>query len=392
MICRFSLSSPYGVSEAVRAIGSAKLRNVTLRIRCSSHVRPDADAAPPPCRPRIRNAHDHPASFQVITLPIVSSNSILVGDIGGTHARFAIVDRAGSVPRLRDWRDLPDHFPTFTQALRHYLDALDRQRIPDTIALAVAGPVADGGVSLTNRNWRVSENELRSFGFRAAQLVNDFAALAYAADLLGPSDLRCIGRDIPGIPGAPITILGAGTGFGVSCLAHCGGHSVPLATEGGHIGFAPQGAEEIAILEALARRFGRVSVERILSGPGLESLSRVLDEIAGRAVRSLSAAAIVEHASQGDVDCRGTLSKFCSIFGAVAGDIALAQGARGGVLIAGGIAGKIERYLLEGSFRERFEAKGRLSSYVKSIPTRLIINPNAALLGAARAAEEFRLD
>lgn len=317
---------------------------------------------------------------------------MLVGDIGGTHARFAILERDGATPRLRDWRDLPEDCATFAQTLRHFIGALDQQRIPDTIALAAAGPVADGKVSLTNRNWHLSESELRSLGFRAALLLNDFAALAYAADRLGPSDLRGIGPDIPGIPEAPITILGAGTGFGVSCLAHFQGHAVPLATEGGHIGFAPQGAEEIAILEALTRRFGRVSVERILSGPGLESLSRALDEIADRAVRPLSAAQIVEHASRGDADCRATVSRFCSIFGAVAGDIALAQGARGGVLIAGGIAGKIEPSLLEGSFRERFEAKGRLSPFVKAIPTRLIINSNAALIGAARAAEEAHLN
>ena len=322
----------------------------------------------------------------------MSNNSILVGDIGGTHARFAIVDRDGSTSRLRDWLDLPDDFASFAQALRHYLNGLERHRVPDVIALAVAGPVADGKVSFTNRNWQLSESELRSSGFRVAHLLNDFVALAYAADRLRPSDVRCIGSDIPGIPDAPITILGAGTGFGVSCLAHFRGHAVPLATEGGHIGFAPQGTEEIAILKTLARRFGRVSVERILSGPGLESLSRALDEIAGRAVRPLSAAAIVAHAAQGDVDCQATLSRFCSIFGAVAGDIALAQGARGGVLIAGGIAGKIEPFLTHGSFRERFEAKGRLSSFVKSIPTRLIVNSNAALLGAARAVEEIHLN
>lgn len=284
----------------------------------------------------------------------MSNDSVLVGDIGGTHARFAILDDGG----LREWRDLPDDSASFTQALTRYLDTLGRRRIPDIIALAVAGPIADGKVSLTNRNWHLSESELRSLGFRAAHLVNDFAALAYAADRLRPSDLRCIGPDIPGIPDAPITILGAGTGFGVSFLARFRDHALPMATEGGHFGFAPQGAEEIAILEALARRFDRVSVERILSGPGLESPAQALDEIAGRPVRPLRAASIVEQAGQGDEDCRATLSTFCSIFGAVAGDMALAHGARGGVLIAGGIAGKIERHLLEGSFREPFEAKG----------------------------------
>jgi len=323
---------------------------------------------------------------------MANDDSILAGDIGGTRARFAIVDRGDSAHwRLRDGVDLPDHFASFGEALRHYLNSLDRRRVPEVIVLAVAGPVVDGRVSLTNRNWQISESDLRSSGFLAAHLINDFAALAYAADRLEPCDLRCIGPDIPGAADGTVTILGAGTGFGVSCLARYRGHPVPLATEGGHIGFAPQDAEEIAILEALARRFDRVSVERILSGPGLESLSRALDEIAGRAVRPLSAAEIVEHASQGDVDCQATLSRFCSIFGAVAGDIALTHGATGGVLIAGGIAGKIETYLTQGSFRERFEAKGRLSSSVKSIPTRLIVNSNAALLGAARAAEEIHL-
>jgi glucokinase len=323
---------------------------------------------------------------------MANGNSILAGDIGGTHARFAIVDRGESARwRLHDGLDLSDGFASFEETLRHYLNRIEPRRVPEVIALAVAGPVVGGRVSLTNRNWHISESELRSSGFLAAHLINDFAALAYAADRLEPSDLRCIGSDIPGLPEGTITILGAGTGFGVSCLARYRGHPVPLATEGGHVGFSPQGMEEVAILDALARRFGRVSVERILSGPGLENLSRALDEIAHRAVRALSAADIVEQATRGDVDCRKTLSRFSSIFGTVAGDIALAHGARGGVLIAGGIAGKIETYLTQGSFRERFEAKGRLSSFVKSIPTRLIINSDAALVGAARAAEEIEL-
>ena len=318
----------------------------------------------------------------------MSHHRILVGDIGGTHARFAIVEREGAASEVRDWLDLPERFASFAEALKHYLDGIDPQRVPEAIALAVAGPVTDGKVSLTNRNWKISEGELRLLGFRSALLINDFAALAHAADRLGPADLHCIGPDVPGVAGGTITILGAGTGFGVSCLAHLRGHAVPLATEGGHIGFAPQGAEEIAIVKALGRRFGRVSVERILSGPGLENLARALDEIAGRAVRPASAAQIVERAVQGDPDSRAALSMFCSIFGAVAGDFALAHGALGGVLLAGGIAAKIEPHLMQGAFRERFEAKGRLSSFVKSIPTKLIVNSRAALLGAARAAEE----
>lgn len=155
------------------------------------------------------------------------SNRILVGDIGGTHARFAILGEDGAASLLHDRLDLPDDFPTFAQALRHYLGGIDRQRVPEVVALAVAGPITDGRVTLTNRNWQVSEDELRSLGFRSAHLINDFAALAYAADRLGPSDLRCIGPDIPGVTEGSMTILGAGTGFGVSCLARFRGHAVP---------------------------------------------------------------------------------------------------------------------------------------------------------------------
>jgi glucokinase len=320
----------------------------------------------------------------------VTNKSVLVGDIGGTHARFAIADRSDSGGwQLRDRLDLPDRFETFAEALSHYLRSIDEGHRPGTVVLAVAGPVVGGRVSLTNRNWQIGESELRAHGFAEPHLINDFAALAYAADRLEPADLRCIGPRIPAVADGTVTILGAGTGFGVSCLARYHGRSVPMATEGGHIGFAPDGAEEIELLRRLAQRFGRVSVERILSGPGLENLSNAFDEIAGRAVRPLSAAEIVEHAARGDVDYQTTLSAFCSIFGAVAGDLALAHGASGGVLIAGGIAGKIERYLTQGRFRARFEAKGRLSPFVKSIPTSLIVNPDAPLLGAAHAAEEM---
>jgi glucokinase len=317
---------------------------------------------------------------------------ILAGDIGGTHARLAVLDRRGSAQwQLHHRMDIEGQFDTFMQALHHYLDTVRLSPLPRTIVLAVAGPVEAGAVSLTNRAWRISEAELVASGFGEARLLNDFAALAYAAERLGPGDLRAIGPDVPASSEGTITILGPGTGFGVACLARRHGHVIPIATEGGHIGFAPEGAEEVALLNALARRFGRVSVERILSGPGLENLSRALGEIARRPVDALSAAQIVEQASGGDPHCRATLAMFCAIFGAVAGDLALAHGARGGVLLAGGIAPRIAPHLLEGAFRARFEAKGRLSSWAKSIPTKLIVNGDATLLGAARLVEEPRL-
>jgi glucokinase len=162
-----------------------------------------------------------------------------------------------------------------------------------------------------------------------------------------------------------------------------------MATEGGHVGFAPQGEGEIAVLVALERRFGRISVERVLSGPGLENLYAALVGIEGHDWTRVSAAEIVEGAGRGDAICAQALDMFCAIFGSVAGDFALAHGARGGVYIGGGIAKKIEKVLLASRFRACFEDKGRLSHYVQAIPTRLILNDDAALFGAALASAEF---
>jgi glucokinase len=307
-----------------------------------------------------------------------------VGDVGGTHARFAIVDATGPPPwNVRERRDLAGDFPTFLDALRAYFDRAGGER-PKVAAIAVAGPVTDGTARFTNRGWNISEDELRKFGFEQAALVNDFAVLAFAAEVLVDKDLRTIGPALPGREAGTITILGPGTGFGVSLLARDGGRSVPLATEGGHIGFAPSDAHELAALELMWKQHGRVSVERILSGGGLEALYKTLEQLAGRTPQAPTAADITAGAGK-DAACRAALSMFCAVFGAVAGDLALAHGARGGVYIAGGIAQKIETFLVQSAFRQRFEDKGRLSPFVKAIPTRLIVNPDVAMLGAARA-------
>jgi glucokinase len=307
-----------------------------------------------------------------------------VGDVGGTHARFAIVDAGGPPPwNIRERQDLEGNFPTFLDALRTYFDRSGAPR-PAIAAIAVAGPVTDGTARFTNRGWNISEDDLKKFGFEQAALVNDFAVLAFAAEILTDKDLRTIGPALPGNKQGTITILGPGTGFGVSCLARERGRSVPMATEGGHIGFAPSDAQELAALQLMWKEHGRVSVERILSGGGLEGLYRTLEQLAGRTPQALTAADITAGAAK-DAACRATLAMFCAVFGAVAGDLALAHGARGGVYIAGGIAQKIETFLVQSAFRQRFEDKGRLSPFVKAIATRLIVNPDVAMLGAARA-------
>jgi glucokinase len=317
---------------------------------------------------------------------VSSDHRILVGDVGGTHARFAVVEPSGAGPwSILHRLDLAEPFATFNDALRSYLERAGVTPLPRLAGIAVAGPVASGTAQFTNRGWEISEQALREAGFEEATLVNDFVALALAVGLLDERDLHTIGPQLQGLDGGTITVLGAGTGFGVSCLARYGDLAVPMATEGGHMGFAPSNADEVAVLQRMWKQAERVSIERILSGPGLEHLFRTLEQLAGRAAPPLTAAEISAAALRDDPGASAALTMFCSIFGAVAGDLALAHGARGGVYIAGGIAEKIEAFLIRSPFRRRFEDKGRLTAYVAAIPTKLIVNPDIALLGAARA-------
>jgi glucokinase len=314
--------------------------------------------------------------------------TILVGDVGGTHARFALVDVDADPWRIESRLSLETDFRSFADAVGTGVEQLGTR--PDAASIAVAGPVSRGAVTFTNRGWTASEDDLRNLGFAHALLINDFAALAFAAQELPTRDLHTIGPDFAGLVGEPISIVGAGTGFGVSCLARYRGRAVPVSSEGGHIGFAPSNERESEVLRVLARRFRRVSVERILSGPGIENLYGALGEIAGMRTTPLDAAGIQSLAERGDKLASETISVFCSVFGAVSGDFALAHGARGGVFLAGGVAQKLVKHLDHGDFRKRFEDKGRLSHYVRPIPTRLILSEDAAFLGAARASLEFR--
>jgi len=319
----------------------------------------------------------------------MADREVLVGDVGGTHARFAIVDTSQQPFRVAHHEEIEaKQAGSFQTALKTYLRSIGSDR-PSAAALAVAGPVTDGKVHFTNSGWDISEQELHVLGFSHALLINDFAALAFSVTTLPDTAFRSIGPEENGLLDQPITMLGAGTGFGVSCLARFRGRAVPVATEGGHMSFAPRGDDQIAVLKLLTKKFGHVSVERVLSGPGLENIYGALEQIAGRNSPALHAEDISGRAERGDAACRAAQDMFCSIYGAVAGDFALAHGARGGVCIAGGIAAKIETYLQKSNFRAAFEDKGRLSYYVKAIPTKLIVEPNAAFFGAALASLEF---
>jgi glucokinase len=306
----------------------------------------------------------------------------LVGDVGGTNCRFAMTD-VGAEGALIDPRGFErEGYDTLEAAIDHYLDG---RASPAEAVIAVAGPVIDGRADLTNGRWKMSDSALVAHGFRRARLINDYEALALSVRRLRPADLADIG-DVRAGKGT-VAIIGAGTGLGVGALVRDAKGETVAVTEGGHIAFAPTDETEVAILGILTARFGRVSVERLLSGPGLVNIYEALARLDGIEALDLSPEDVVHRAAHGeDRQCEQALDRFCRIYGAVAGDFALAFGATGGVYLGGGIAPRLIDTLRKSGFRQAFEAKGRFRDYCSAIPTKIILHPHAALLGAAAAA------
>jgi len=313
----------------------------------------------------------------------------LVGDVGGTNARFALVDSVGHIrnPRSFACKD----YPSLDAIVAEYIETTVGKKRPPKAVIAVAGPVLDGEIEFTNLDWRVSEGDLLAhFEFEAVELINDFAAQALACPLLDGADLRPIGPSLPKGPhDCPIVALGAGTGFGVAGLARSERGDIAIATEGGHAAFAPGDDVEIEVLRRLIARHGRASIERLLSGQGLYELYLALAHIKGQPAALPDEVAVTKEGMVGDPLAGEALDRFGGIMGSVAGDLALTFGARGGVFISGGIAPRIAERLAAGPFRKRFEAKGRLADYVAAIPTYLVLHPYPAIVGAARELEQL---
>jgi glucokinase len=300
----------------------------------------------------------------------------LVADAGGTNVRFALAGADGKlrVPKKFTSKD----FPGIADAAKAYLDESGAK--PSCAVFAVAGPVRDNTIHMTNIGWTFSGDDVaKALGMERVTLINDFEAIAYAVPHLGPDDLVAIGPDKPATRAA-VAIVGPGTGFGVAGCIPADRGVVALVSEGGHASFAPTDDVEIAILKTLSARFGRLSIERILSGPGLV----VLAEAMGAGPGTLTPQGITAAAKDDAGGFEGRVfARFCAILGSVAGDLALTMGARGGVLIAGGILPAMREALAASEFRARFEAKGRFADYMSDIPTRLIVQDFAGLIGAA---------
>jgi len=308
----------------------------------------------------------------------------LVGDIGGTHARFALVEKGPHGPFIGEPKTYDNcDYPSPEAAIDAYFAEVREPR-PPSVVLAVAGPVTDGAIDFTNSDWELSETGLRkTAGFASARLINDFVAQSLGAPHVKPDHLRRVGPEVHGVKGATLATLGPGTGFGVSALARNNGSETPLATEGGHVGFAPTDELEVEIWRWLVKRHGRVSIERILSGPGLHELYQAMAEIDGAPAVYTDAQKVQAAAEAGDALAAKVIDRFCLILGSTAGDIALGLGARGGVYVTGGVAVALVQHIAAGGFRERFEAKGRFHDYLAAIPTFVMLEPYTALIGAA---------
>lgn len=309
-------------------------------------------------------------------------------DIGGTHARFAIAEAEhGRVTALTE----PVTLKTAEYAsLQTAWEAFAAQAgpLPRAAAIAVASPVGGEIIKLTNNPWIIRPALVQErLGVDSYVIVNDFGAIGHAVAQLGDESFQPLaGPDAPLPEAGVITVCGPGTGLGVAqVLRVAGGCYHVLETEGGHIDFAPLDTIEDQILKRLRAQHGRVSVERVVAGPGIVGIYETLAEIEGRAVARRDDKAIWTEAIDGtDSLALAALDRFCLSLGAAAGDLALAQGAKA-VVIAGGLGLRLKDRLARSGFGERFAAKGRFRSMMEAIPVKLITHPQPGLFGAAAA-------
>jgi glucokinase len=313
---------------------------------------------------------------------------VVAVDIGGTHARFAIA-------RIADGRVVSLEPPVTFRTAEHaslqlawqHFEREVGQPLPRAAAIAVASPIGGEVIKLTNNPWVIRPaliNERLQVDDHV--LINDFGAVGHAVAQL-PDDqfLHLAGPDVPFPATGVLTVCGPGTGLGVAQVLRTAQRYHILETEGGHMDYAPLDAIEDALLKHLRKAFTRVSVERIVSGPGIVGIYETLADIEGKAIPRQDDTTIWTKALDGtDSLALAALDRFCLSLGAVAGDLALAHGANG-VVIAGGLGLRLKDHFARSGFVERFVAKGRFQSRMAALPVKLIIHPQPGLFGAAAA-------
>ncbi|MBT8083994.1 MAG: glucokinase [Woeseia sp.] len=314
---------------------------------------------------------------------------LLIGDIGGTNARFALA-RADKPGFDQELTLRCADFETAEAAIAAYLARAGAGK-PQAICIAAAGPVVEGTVRFTNNHWSLSAHDLaHDFQTKSVRLLNDFEAIAYSIPFLSSTDCVAAGLETASsLDDREFTVgvVGPGTGLGAAGLLRRNGVLVPIIGEGGHVGFAPESKLQMQILEILREKFDRVSDERLVSGPGLENIYAALLALHNEKLVHASAKDIFERAAaNNDVRANEALQLFYEILGQAAGNFALAIGAVDGIYIAGGIVKRDPDLLANSRFRNAFERKGRHRSLMERIPTRVIVHSEPGLLGASYIA------
>jgi len=321
------------------------------------------------------------------------SRQVAVADVGGTHARFALAEiDGGRVLSLSQPVKLQTSDHASFQLAWEEFGRREQIELPDELALSFAGPVGGEVLKLTNNPWVIRPSLMKErLGVERFTIVNDFGAVGYAVATLPDEDFRHVcGPDRP-LPDEGVTsIVGPGTGLGVAALLRKRDHYEVIETEGGHVDFAPLDNLEDQVLTHLRRNFRRVSIERLVSGRGLWNIYDALATLEGRDTefhdeKELWTAAL----GNADSLANAALDRFCLTLGAVAGDMALAQGANS-VVIAGGLGFRLVDHLPRSGFSDRFIAKGRFERRMDDMPVKVITYPEPGLYGAAAAfAKEF---
>ncbi|WP_392559988.1 glucokinase [Orbus mooreae] len=305
---------------------------------------------------------------------------LLVADIGGTNARFALYDsESKTLSNIEKFTITAE--TVLPQLISDYLkqSSLKVQRA----CLAIACPITGDKVVMTNNHIQFSRSELQSaLNLKQLEVINDFTAVAMSVPALQSDDIEQIGGQQPNTD-YPIAIYGAGTGLGVAHLVETGSQWLSFSGEGGHVELPMINQYEDQVLEQLRIKFGRVSAERFLSGSGLTNIYEALTVIHNQKIQEISAKEIVENALQGDCDlCVETLTLFCTFMGRFGGNLALTLNTQGGVYIAGGIVPRFIDFFKKSPFRQNFDNKGRMSSLLTTIPVYVIVHPDPGLLGA----------
>jgi len=313
---------------------------------------------------------------------------IVAVDIGGTHARFAIAEvDGGKVLRLDEPVTLKTTDHASLQTAWQAFAATRAAPLPRAAALSIASPITGDVIRLTNNPWVIRPSLIpERLGAEKYTVINDFGAVGHAVAQLPPDRFEHLcGPDAPLPAEGVTTVCGPGTGLGVAQVLRTTHRYHVLPTEGGHMDYAPLDAIEDALAQRLRAAFTRVSAERVCAGPGIVAIYETLAALEGRTVPTRDDKAIWQEALDGgDPIAIAALDRFCLALGAVAGDLALAHGARG-VVIAGGLGLRIRDRLLSSGFAHRFVAKGRFQSMMAAIPVKLITHPQPGLFGAAAA-------